>query len=186
MPTITTPRHPGDTRHGFAWFPKSRAYRCREEHMGGDIQYEPQSVEAVEGFPTGGPPDGQLASGGHAAFAALDGVRDPKGRIWGADPVTPGRVLQWHWWLTAPHSTRLFEYFITRDGWDQTRPLERASFEPEPFLRVLWGAEKPAQSVTHWGQLPDGKRGRHVVYAVWEVADTDKSFYQAVDVDFGG
>ncbi|RMU40104.1 hypothetical protein ALP29_200177 [Pseudomonas syringae pv. avii] len=32
--------------------------------------------------------------------------------------------------------------------------------------------------------LPDDKHGHHVILLVWIVAETDKAFYQAFDVDF--
>lgn len=181
MATIETPT-PKGTKHGYMAFPKSRAVRCREGGMGGAIQYEPQSVEALKGFPQAGPPDGQLASGGHARFGALDGLKDPKGRTWQAEVLARNALVQWNWWMTAVHSTERFEYFVTRDGWDQGAPLARAQFDPEPFLVVAWDRSLPVQAVSHWGRTPD-KTGRHVVYAVWEVADTAMSFYQAIDVE---
>lgn len=176
------PPHPKDTKHGYMSFPKSRAVICREEGMGGAIQWEPQSVEAAKGFPQAGPPDGQLASGGHERFSALDGVLDPKGRVWKATVAPANTLAQWNWWMTAVHSTEKFEYFCTKDGWDPNAPLTRAQFDPDPFLVVEWDQSLPVQAVSHWGRTPD-KLGRHVIYGVWEIADTAMSFYQACDVE---
>lgn len=181
MVHIHTPE-PKNPRHGYMSYPKSRAVVCRDQQMGGAIQWEPQSVEAAKGFPTYGPPDGQLASGGHARFGVLDGVRDPKGDPWWANPIRAGAIVQWDWWLTASHETTGFSYFVTRDGWDQTTPLTRAHFEPVPFLTVEWTGAKPVQAVSHWGRTPD-KTGRHVIYGVWTIADTPMAFYQAIDVE---
>lgn len=176
------PPSPKNPRHGYMSFPKSRAVVCREEGMGGAIQWEPQSVEAPKGFPKAGPPDGQLASGGHAKFSALDGVLDPKGRPWKAAVVPRNRLAQWNWWLTATHKTTKFEYWVTRDGWDQNAPLTRASFDPDPFLTVQWDGSLPVQAISHWGRTPD-KTGRHVIYGVWTIDDTAMAFYQACDVE---
>lgn len=95
------------------------------------------------------------------------------------------------WYLTAEHRTAKWEYWITRDGWDPTKPLSRAQLESEPFMVFdwphpdgFWTAHKPTKGVAHWVQLPAHKRGYHVIYAIWEVADTDNSFYQACDVEF--
>ena len=38
---------------------------------------------------------------------------------------------------------------------------------------------------SHSCNVPD-RTGYQVIYAVWEIADTANSFYQAIDVDFGG
>jgi predicted carbohydrate-binding protein with CBM5 and CBM33 domain len=173
---------PVEPRHGYMRFPKSRAVLCREEGMGGAIQWEPQSVEAPKGFPQYGPPDGQLGSAGHTKFSALDGVLDPKGRPWKPTQVTRASTVQWNWWITAKHSTTKFEYFVTRDGWDQGSKLTRAHFEVVPFLTVKWDESLPVEAVSHWGRLSD-KSGRHVVYGVWTIADTAMAFYQMCDVE---
>lgn len=182
MPSITPPA-PKGTRHGYVSNPLSRAALCKQDQMGGAIQWEPQSVEALKGFPRSGPPDGQLASGGHERFAVLDALLDPKGREWRTTRLPQGTLVQWDWWLTAPHKTSGFEYFITKDGWDPNEPLSRAQFDPLPFLVVQWDTSAPVQSVSHWGLVPRNKDGRHVVYGVWTVDDTDMAFYSTCDVD---
>lgn len=182
MATITTPT-PKGTRHGYVSNPLSRAALCKQENMGGAIQWEPQSVEAPKGFPTAGPPDGQLASGGHAKFSALDGITDPKGRVWKATRLPQGQIVQWDWWLTAPHKTSRFEYFITKDGWDSDQPLTRAQFDLAPVISLEWDTSAPVQAVSHWGLVPSNKQGRHVIYGVWTVFDTAMAFYQTIDVD---
>ena len=184
-------------RHGYVTFPRSRAMWCAENKDTancGRISHEPQSVEAQKGFPlTGGkiPPDGKLASGGIDRFSQLDAIKAPNGHDWPREPVTPGAIYKAEWYLTAEHRTSKWEYWITRDGWDPTKPLSREQLEPEPFMVFnwphpdgFWTAHKPTKGVAHWVQMPKNKRGYHVIYAVWEVADTDNSFYQACDVEF--
>lgn len=60
-------------KHGYIDTPPSRAFLCSAKGKNlnkdcGPIQYEPQSIEGVKGFPKDGPADGQIASGGKEAF----------------------------------------------------------------------------------------------------------------------
>lgn len=89
--------------------------------------------------------------------------------------------------------TNVRAHCITRDGWDQSKPLTRAMLEPLATIHwhqdkatADWMAPFPINSVKQWLKLPEGKRGRHIIYCVWDVADTAMAFYQGVDVDFGG
>ena len=132
-------------------------------------------------------------SAGIAPYAPLDGAVSPSGQPWPAMRVTPGGTIRMSWWLTARHKTERWHYWITRDGWDQTQPLTRAQLEPEPLCEIhwlhgananeFWNAPMPIQDVQHWIKLPR-KRGRHIIYAVWDVADTHNAFYQGIDVEF--
>ncbi|MFJ4806754.1 lytic polysaccharide monooxygenase [Streptomyces murinus] len=178
----------GDVRHGYSEFPVSRSLWCQmEKSLGcGDIANEPQSVEGPKGFPAGGPRDGELASANNERFGVLDGVLAPNGNPWPVTSVVGGQVYQFQWWLTAPHSTAKFHYYLTRQGWDQSTRLTRKHFELEPWLTVQFqSGEVPDKAVAHWARIPSGRRGRHVLYAVWDVADTVNAFYSACDVDFG-
>jgi len=83
---------------------------------------------------------------------------------------------------TAPHSTTDFNYYITKQGWDQNAPLTRASLDLEPFLAVPVNG-KPTNNVSHAGALP-GRSGRHMILAVWTISDTANAFYQCSDVNF--
>lgn len=190
-------KHP---KHGYTDSPVSRAYWCSQTPGSdcGPVSSEPQSVEAPKGFPRdrspGGaltPRDGELASGSLGKFAALDGVTTPAGQPWPANRVTPGGIIRVRWWLTATHKTERWQYWITRDGWDPDAPLSRAQLEPEPWSTFEWPCpgggwrcHMPIQDVHHFMYLPR-KRGRHVLYSVWAVGDTDMAFYQAADLDFG-
>jgi len=174
-------------RHGYAEWPMSRARWCQKGNLGcGGISYEPQSVEGPKGFPSGGPWDGELASANNTRFADLDGVKAPNGKAWPTTSVDAGRLYRFRWYLTAPHSTAKFHYYLTREGWDQNAKLTRAAFDLAPFLTISFTeGEIPGREVAHWGRFPYGRTGRHVLYAVWDVADTVNAFYSACDVDFG-
>ena len=170
--------------HGYTTNPTSRAEFCAEGVVTdcGDIQYEPQSVEAPKGFPAAGPSDGHICSGDHANFAQLD---DPRGGDWPTTDVTAGASYTFTWHLTAQHATTDFEYFVTNDSYDPTQPLTRSELASTPFLTVPYGGAQPPVDVSQTGTLPGGKSGRQLILAVWTIADTANAFYQCADVNFG-
>ncbi|GLZ14298.1 chitin-binding protein [Actinomadura sp. NBRC 104425] len=169
--------------HGYTTSPVSRALHCKQGTVQncGPIQWEPQSVEGPKGFPQSGPADGTICAGGDSRWAPLD---DPRGGQWPATRVGSGQSFTFSWTLTAAHATTSFRYFITRDGWDPTRPLTRSALEPTPFLQQDYGGARPPSTVSHTGTLP-ARSGRHLILAVWDIADTGNAFYQCADVDFG-
>lgn len=60
--------------HGYVESPASRAYQCKLQlnTQCGSVQYEPQSVEGLKGFPQAGPVDGHIASANKSTFFELD------------------------------------------------------------------------------------------------------------------
>ncbi|WP_079062986.1 lytic polysaccharide monooxygenase auxiliary activity family 9 protein [Streptacidiphilus griseoplanus] len=169
--------------HGYTTNPPSRGALCAQGVVTGcgDIQWEPQSVEGPKGFPALGPSDGTICAGGIARFAQLD---DPRGGNWPTTRLTAGRQFTFTWHLTAQHATTSFRYFLTKQGWDPTRPLTRAALESTPFLTVPYNGARPAADISHTGTLPSGRTGHHMILAVWDVADTGNAFYSCSDVAF--
>ncbi|WP_020668964.1 lytic polysaccharide monooxygenase auxiliary activity family 9 protein [Amycolatopsis nigrescens] len=169
--------------HGYTNTPPSRSYNCKLGTVKncGPIQWEPQSVEGPKGFPARGPADGKLCAGGLSQFAQLD---DPRGGQWPATAMKSGQQFEFVWTLTAAHATTSFRYFITKNGWNPSAPLTRAQLEPAPFLNVPFNGQRPGYTVRHSGTLPAGKTGRHLIYAVWDIADTGNAFYNCDDVTF--
>ncbi|AHH95463.1 lytic polysaccharide monooxygenase [Kutzneria viridogrisea] len=169
--------------HGYSSSPPARSQLCAQGVVKncGPIQYEPQSVEGPKGFPGSGPADGRICAGGLGQFAQLD---DPRGGSWPAAKLTSGASYTFTWHFTARHATSSFRYFVTRNGWDPSRPLTRAALESTPFLNVPWGGKQPTGDVSLSGKLPSGKSGRHLILAVWDIADTGNAFYSCADVTF--
>ncbi|NYI06525.1 lytic polysaccharide monooxygenase auxiliary activity family 9 protein [Allostreptomyces psammosilenae] len=169
--------------HGYTNSPPSRAALCNQGVVTGcgEIQWEPQSVEGPKGFPAAGPADGRICAGGNTRFAQLD---DPRGGGWPTTPLTSGQTFDFTWRISAAHATTSFRYYITRNGWDPTQPLTRAALEPAPFLHVPYNGARPGTTVTHRGTVPAGKTGRHLILAVWDIADTGNAFYSCSDVRF--
>ncbi|MEV0650776.1 lytic polysaccharide monooxygenase [Phytomonospora sp. NPDC050363] len=170
--------------HGYTNGPVSRQMQCSTGAVTncGPIQYEPQSVEGLKGFPAAGPADGQICAGGNSGFAPLD---NPRGGAWPAQTVQAGQQYTFSWKITAAHRTTKFEYFITNSSYNPLNPVTRATLEPTPFVTVNYGGAQPPFSYSHTGTLPTGKTGRHLIVAVWTVHDTANAFYACSDVVFG-
>ncbi|MGW0467503.1 lytic polysaccharide monooxygenase auxiliary activity family 9 protein [Streptomyces sp. NPDC003027] len=169
--------------HGYTDSPISRQKLCANGTVTncGSIQWEPQSVEGPKGFPSGGPADGKLCSAGLSHFAQLD---DPRGGNWPATQVTAGQSYSFRWQFTARHRTTDFRYYITKNGWDRTKPLTRAALDSQPFLTVPYNSQQPPATLSHSGTIPAGKTGKHLILAVWTIADTPNAFYACSDVQF--
>ncbi|WP_066956194.1 lytic polysaccharide monooxygenase auxiliary activity family 9 protein [Streptomyces lushanensis] len=168
--------------HGYTDSPISRQKLCANGTVSncGNIQWEPQSVEGPKGFPAGGPADGKLCSGGLGQFAQLD---DPRGGSWPTTKVSGGQSYNFRWQFTARHATTDFKYYITKNGWNSSAPLTRASLDTQPFLTVPYNNQQPPATLSHSGTLPS-RSGRHIILAVWTIADTSNAFYSCSDVQF--
>ncbi|CAO5177742.1 Chitin-binding protein [Frankia sp. AiPs1] len=135
------------------------------------------------------PPDGKIASAGLDYAVELDLPRSD----WQKHTVAAGQPLPITWSFHAPHKTRRWNYFITREDWNPNIPLSRAQFEPQPFHQVqnsaqpYWASDDlvPENPTRHEVVLPQ-RQGYHVLLSVWEVADTAKGFYQVIDLEFTG
>ncbi|MBQ0848788.1 lytic polysaccharide monooxygenase [Streptomyces sp. NPDC057621] len=175
----------GATGHGYTDLPVSRQKLCQNGGVAncGDIQWEPQSVEGPKGFPAAGPADGQICSGNHGNFGALDKATTPSGGAWPTTKVSGGQSYTFRWQFTARHSTTDFKYYITKSGWNQNAPLTRSALDTTPFLTVPYSGQPPA-TLSHSGTLPSGRSGHHVILAVWTIADTSNAFYACSDVTF--
>ncbi|MFG2871922.1 lytic polysaccharide monooxygenase [Streptomyces sp. NPDC048338] len=169
--------------HGYTDSPISRQKLCANGTVTncGSIQWEPQSVEGPKGFPSAGPADGRICSAGLTQFAQLD---DPRGGNWPATRVTAGQSYGFRWQFTARHRTTDFRYYITKNGWDRTKPLTRAALDSQPFLTVPYNNQQPPATLSHSGTIPAGKTGKHLILAVWTIADTANAFYACSDVQF--
>ncbi|MFC4245366.1 lytic polysaccharide monooxygenase [Gryllotalpicola reticulitermitis] len=171
------------TQHGYVGAVSSdvisRAAMPANKPIIGQAQYEPQSMEALKGFPAAGPADGQIASAG-GKYAELD---KQSATMWAKNVVKSGPINV-VWKNTASHKTTKWDYFITKNGWDPNAPLTRA--ELEPLATIDGGGVAPGAESAHKLALPADHSGYHVILAVWEIADTANSFYNVIDVDIDG
>ncbi|MCC3762143.1 lytic polysaccharide monooxygenase [Glycomyces sp. TRM65418] len=169
--------------HGYASDPPSRSALCASGDVAncGAISYEPQSVEGPKGFPATGPADGEICSAGNDAFAELD---DPRGGNWPTTAVNPG-PRTFTWTMTVGHATATFDYYLTNDRYDPTRPLTRDMLDLRPFASFAMGGARPGHEMSHQVTLPQ-RSGQQLILSVWNIADTANAFYSCIDVDFGG
>ncbi|HGJ5898900.1 lytic polysaccharide monooxygenase, partial [Arsenophonus apicola] len=169
--------------HGYIKSPASRAYKCAQgiNKTCGDIKYEPQSVEQRSGFPDKDfPQDGKLASGGIQRFGKLDEAGENR---WHKTQMQVGdNIFSWH--LTARHSTANWRFYLTKNGWDPNVPLARAAFDLKPFCTQYDGGAIPKADVSIICKVPVDRIGYHIIYGVWQIADTRNSFYQVIDAIF--
>jgi predicted carbohydrate-binding protein with CBM5 and CBM33 domain len=167
--------------HGYLSSPPSRNFLCKQ--VGnlncGPIQYEPQSLEALSGYPSGGPADGRIASANLLQFGQLD---EQSSARWRRQPLNQG-AQTFTWSFTANHVTRNWRYYITRQDWNPNQPLTRSSFEASPFCVVDGKLQKPAMVVNHTCSVP-ARSGYQIILAVWEIGDTVNSFYNVLDAEF--
>lgn len=147
----------------------------------GDIQYEPQSVEGFDGFPEGGSADGYIAS---AEIAMARNLDEQTSERWQKRSIEAGSQ-EFEWTFKANHVAAGFKYYITKEGWDQNSPLTRAAFDLTPFCEVDGNGAMTQDTATHTCDVPE-REGYQVILAVWDVGDTDKAFYNAIDVVFDG
>ncbi len=126
-------------------------------------------------------PDGELCSGGKASHAGLDLARND----WVAQPIAPDAFGNYDFSFIAwaPHATKYFDFYVTKDGYDPTQPLQWSDLEAQPFCHIT--------SVTladgHYQMscpLPQGKSGRHLIYNIWQRSDSTEAFYTCMDVIF--
>lgn len=163
--------------HGYIESPASRAALCKSgvNTNCGKIQYEPQSLEAPGNFPAAGPADGQITGAG--IFPELYEQTPTR---WAKVDMNGG-ANTFTWKLTANHATSEWKYYITKKGWDSSKPLARADLEL--FCSFNDGGKQPDFSVSHTCNVPTDRSGYNLILGVWEIADTGNAFYQVIDVN---
>jgi len=124
-------------------------------------------------------PDGQLCSAGRQKYRGFDQPRAD----WPATQLTAGAPYAFKLNGSAAHQGAV-ELYITRDGYDPTRPLRWDDLEPSPFLTIHGHHAGAAYEAT--APLPAGKTGRHLIYAIWQRTDSPEAFYACSDVVFDG
>ncbi|MGW6462055.1 lytic polysaccharide monooxygenase auxiliary activity family 9 protein, partial [Streptomyces sp. NPDC055078] len=123
-------------------------------------------------------PDGKLCSAGRDKYRGLDAPRTD----WPSTQLNSGnRTFRWR--ATAPHKGTL-ELFITKVGYDPTKPLKWSDLEAQPFASVT---NPPLEngSFVFDGNVPN-RSGRHLVFSILQRSDSSEAFYTCSDVVFGG
>ncbi|MEU5975282.1 lytic polysaccharide monooxygenase [Streptomyces sp. NPDC047315] len=123
-------------------------------------------------------PDGKLCSAGRDKYKGLDLPRTD----WPTTAMAAGQKT-FKWRATAPHVGNLSLY-ITKDGYDPTKPLKWSDLEAQPFVS-LNNPPLVDGSYVFKGEVPK-KSGRHLVFSILQRSDSPEAFYTCSDVAFGG
>ncbi|MER7520615.1 lytic polysaccharide monooxygenase [Streptomyces sp. NPDC126499] len=122
-------------------------------------------------------PDGELCSAGNEKYRGLDLARAD----WPASRMNSGpRTFRYKG--TAPHRGS-FALYVTKDGYDPSKPLAWSDLEDKPFATVTDPRMERGDYV-FTGTVPK-KSGRHLIYSVWQRSDSPEAFYTCSDVVFG-
>lgn len=173
--------------HGYVREPISRGYQGSLDartnwtaafQKYGAVINEPQSLEALKGFPAAGPADGRIASANGALGFQLD---QQTSTLWTKQDISTGpNNFTWH--FTANHRTAKYHYYITKNGWDQNKPLAREDLE---LLSEFDGGGQSSANIsaTHTVNIPEDRMGYHVILAIWDISDTANAFYNVIDAN---
>ncbi|MEU8567160.1 lytic polysaccharide monooxygenase, partial [Streptomyces pathocidini] len=149
----------------------------------GQALYEPQSLEGPASWDDG-KLDGKIPSGGWSAGVAHR-LNEQTPTLWEKQEFQQGQTVTAGWCFAAPHSTKNFEYFITKNGWDPNKPLTRDSFERAPLTTVNGNNAMPVTGL-HQIKLPADRTGYHIILSKWNIGDTSMAFYNVSDLNIKG
>ncbi|GHI02350.1 chitin-binding protein [Streptomyces cellostaticus] len=194
--------------HGTPMKPGSRTFLCRQDALTSTGEIKPVNPACKAARQTGGTtpfcnwfsvlrsdgagrtrgfvPDGRLCSGGNPHFTGFGLARDD----WPVTHLTAGATVDFSYSAWAAHPG-WFHVYVTKDGYDPTKPLTWDEMEDQPFLTVdhppLNGTPGTVEAHYSWtGKLPSNKSGRHIISMVWQRSDSTETFYSCSDVTFDG
>ncbi|WP_414498331.1 lytic polysaccharide monooxygenase [Stenotrophomonas maltophilia] len=125
-------------------------------------------------------PDGELCSGGNSKYRGLDLNRSD----WPTSPIradSRGRYT-FEFKAPAPHATREWKFYVTRNGWQPGSPLRWADLQEFCTLGNV-----PVSGDVYKLDCPLPKRsGQHIIYNTWQRSDSGEAFYTCADVRFEG
>ncbi|WP_318206997.1 MULTISPECIES: lytic polysaccharide monooxygenase [unclassified Streptomyces] len=122
-------------------------------------------------------PDGKLCSAANDKYRGLDLARAD----WPASSMNSG-AHTFRYKGTAPHRGS-FALYVTKDGYDPSKPLTWSDLEDTPFATVTDPRMEGGDYVFQ-GTVPK-KSGRHLIYSIWQRSDSPEAFYTCSDVVFG-
>ncbi|EXU63002.1 chitin-binding protein [Streptomyces sp. PRh5] len=189
---LTALAAPPAQAHGAPTDPVSRTFACSPEGGGAARSAACRAARAVNG-PEAADwdnlriagvagkdreriPDGKLCSGGLEAYRGLDLPRAD----WPSTRLSAGADLTLTYRSTIPH-TGTFELYLTKEGYDPTRPLTWSDLEAKPFAT----AKDPAlvdDAYRIKATLPADRTGRQLLYTIWRNTSTPDTYYSCSDV----
>lgn len=125
-------------------------------------------------------PDGKLCSGGLSAYKGLDLARAD----WPSTRLTAGAGFTLTYSSTIAH-TGTFKLYLTKAGYDPTKPLTWSDLPAKPFAT----ATDPALVDGAYrikATLPSDRTGRQILYTIWQNSSTTDTYYSCSDVVLAG
>ncbi|MGP4020484.1 lytic polysaccharide monooxygenase auxiliary activity family 9 protein [Saccharopolyspora sp. 5N708] len=121
-------------------------------------------------------PDGKLCSANDPMYSGFDSPAT----AWPTTQLRTGDVsLEFK--ATAKHQGG-FEVFITKDGWDPSKPLAWGDLEK---IADVDSPPETAEGYSIAAKIPESKTGQHMLYTIWQRTDSPEAFYSCSDVVFG-
>ncbi|HET9654868.1 MAG TPA: lytic polysaccharide monooxygenase [Kineosporiaceae bacterium] len=193
--------------HGANASPGSRTYLCFKDahHTGGDLDARNPACKqaiadggkqplwdwpgvgnsATKGRTRGFIPDGKICSANNKTYAAYDAARAD----WPATHLTSGAKWDFRFPSHDGHPGT-FSLYITKDGYDPTKPLAWDDLESKPCDTHTFPAPNASGSDGRefdWNiTLPAHKTGKHLLLTYWQRSDADGAFFSCSDVVFDG
>jgi chitin-binding protein len=179
--------------HGAPTTPLSRSAGCQPDgkwaktaackavvETSGKVDWDNLRLANVNGRDRQKVPDGKLCSAGLSGFRGLDLPRAD----WPTTSFASGSQVTFTYKGTIPHQGT-FRWYLTKNGYDPTKPLRWADLDDAPFLTAKDPALKGG-NYTMTGRLPAGRTGRHLMYTVWQNSSTPDTYYSCADVVLTG
>ncbi|MFE5299942.1 lytic polysaccharide monooxygenase [Streptomyces sp. NPDC056632] len=181
--------------HGAPWNPISRGAACAPDNdrygdspacQAAQVASAGTAMDAwdnmrrkdVKGNHRSVVPDGELCSAGLDQYRGLNLPRTD----WPATIVNVGAELRFSFLATIPYKGK-FELYLTKEGYDPTKPLRWSDLASRPFAVVsdppLWDSAYQFDA-----RLPEGRTGRHVIFTIWENTELPDTYYFCSDVVF--
>ena len=189
----------GAFAHGSMEYPISRVYQCFQEGPEAPKSAACKAVVAAGGTQplydwmevnqsnANGKhkavvPDGTLCGGGREKYVGLDlGRKD-----WRKTKVKPDgkHKVTFLYNAMTPHATKYFRFYITKQGWKKKKPLDWK--DVKKFANVKAPEVNSDNRYEMTVKIPSDRKGRHVVYVIWQRSDSEEAFYSCSDVKIVG
>ncbi|AWN75229.1 lytic polysaccharide monooxygenase [Legionella anisa] len=127
--------------------------------------------------------DGQLCAGGRDFFKGFNLARTD----WTTTVVHPDANghFQFIFLATAPHKTKYFKFYATKDSYDFNTPLKWSDLEESPFCTIT-NVNLANGRYQMDCPLPMNRAGKRIFYMIWQRQDSPEAFYGCSDVFIDG